>query len=166
MTQPTPNAAPTRRSNEALAPDFTVRRIAVREEGAFGVLLHHRGPEDRVGTPFAVTLERTYSLSDDSVAAVAVGGQRIKIPPGRYSMVATRFHRGGYDTYEVFLIAGQSRRLLFHRGNVEAHSEGCVLVAESFGVLASAPAVLDSAAGFAEFMSRAAGRPHLSLEVA
>lgn len=163
MTQPTPNAAPTRRSDEALAPDFTIRRIAVREEGAFGVLLHHRGPEDLVGTPFAVTLERTYPLGDDSVVAVAVRGQQVKIPDGQWEMRSTRFIRGGYDTYEVF-VPGHSR-LLLHRGNVELHSEGCVLVAEQFGILNAGPAVLESASGFAEFISRAGRRSRLTLEV-
>jgi len=133
----------------APSPEFEVVRVAVREPGAFGVLLHQ-------GIPFATTLERTYPLPG--------GEQHVKIPEGLWTCVRTRYLRGGYSTYEVAKVPGHSR-LLFHKGNVEQDSEGCVLVGSGYGVLLSQPAVVQSAAGFAEFMRRAAGIEHFVLRV-
>ena len=119
---------------------FELHRVAVRPEGAFGVLLHD-------GLPFAVTLERTYDELDER------GRPSSKIPVGVHRCTRSFFHRGGYSTFEVH-IPGHSR-LLFHRGNTEKDSEGCILVAESFGELGAEPAILESVMGFAEFMRRA-----------
>ena len=132
-------------ADEQPEPEFDLARVAVREEGAFGVLLQD-------GLPFAVTLERTFE------------GLRVKIPAGRYVCRSSYFHRGGYDTYEVTGVRGHSR-LLFHAGNTEDDSEGCILVGRRFGELSGRPAVLESRLGFDEFMRRAAGRPSFDLEV-
>jgi hypothetical protein len=105
--------------------------------------------------PFAVTLERTYDYTGQL--------QRVKIPPGRWVCNRTYFYRGGYDTYEVSVPGFQ--RLLFHKGNVEEDSEGCILVAQRYGVLDGQPAILASKQGFADFMRRAAGRVEFTLNV-
>lgn len=134
-----------------IAPDFILQRVAVRPEGAFGVLLQTVGPKDNIGVPFAVTLERTYDHPN--------GRQMVKIPIGRWGCARTHFHRGGYDTYEI-IVPGHTR-LLFHKGNVEAHSDGCVLVGESFTEVG----VAASAVGLAQFLSRVGGRAEFELEV-
>ena len=126
---------------------FTLLRVAIEPEGAFGVLKH-------AGMPFAVTLEHTYPLAGSV--------QMLKIPPGRHRCVPTWFHRGAYRTFEV-IVEGHSR-LLFHRGNLEADADGCILVAESFGLLKGQSGILDSSNGFAEFM-RLAGPHAFDLEV-
>lgn len=113
---------------------FELHRLAFVQEGAFGVLLSN-------GIPFAVTLQPT----DQDL--------KTKIPPGSWRCTRSFFYRGGYPSFEI-LVPGHSR-LLFHRGNLEDDSDGCVLVAESFGQLRGRAAVLDSAAGFAELMRRA-----------
>ncbi len=132
---------------------FSIRRVASIPDGCFGVLLH-------AGVPFAVTLERTYPQFPDHPN----GYQLVKIPPGRYRCLRTYFNRGQYPTYEITGVAGHSR-LLFHRGNLETDSDGCVLVASKFGELKASPAVLESNAGFAEFMSRAMMAQEFELEV-
>jgi hypothetical protein len=126
---------------------FTIIRVAVEPEGAFGVL------KERT-LPFAVTLERTYE--PDSVAVT-------KIPDGIYECVRTTYHRGGYVTYEI-KVPGHSR-ILFHRGNWETDSDGCTLVGESFAELLGKPAIADSRGGFSEFMERAAGRDRFNIRV-
>lgn len=129
---------------------FRLDRLAILPEGAFGVLSH-------AGLPFAVTLERTYPF--------AGGRQMVKIPPGRHACTPTTFHGGKptpYATFEI-LVPGHAR-LLFHRGNVEDDSEGCVLVAESYGVLQERAAILASAEGFKEFMRLTDSQP-FDLEV-
>jgi hypothetical protein len=130
------------------APAFmSLVRVSVTAEGAFGVLLW-------AGIPFAVTLERTYEQPGEPV---------VKIPPGLHRCTRSRYFKGNYDTYEIHVL-GHSR-LLFHKGNVEADSEGCILVAESFAQFDSKPGIGDSGHGFVEFMQRAADAPEFYLEV-
>jgi len=126
---------------------FSLVRVAQIPSGAFGALLYQ-------GVPIAVTLERTYTV--DSV-------ETVKIPPGVWPCTRTRYYRGDYDTYEVH-VQGHSR-ILFHKGNTEGDSEGCILVANSYGELRGDPAVLDSGVGFARFIDRCGGRPTFDLEV-
>ena len=126
---------------------FELVRVAILPEGAFGVLKH-------AGMPFAVTLEHTYPF--------AGGRQMLKVPPGRHRCIPTWFHRGSYRTFEI-IVEGHSR-LLFHRGNLEADADGCILIAESFGLLRGQSGILDSSNGFAEFM-RLAGSHAFDLAV-
>lgn len=126
--------------------DLKLQRVAKHDKGAFGVLITD------TGIPFAVSLERTF-----------VGVEPV-IPPGIYLCSKTKFLRGGYDTFEVMGVNGHGR-LLFHRGNRETDSAGCVLVAERFDELGGEPAVLESAQGFAEFMRRYGNRSSFYLEV-
>jgi len=117
---------------------FELLRVAHKPQGVAGVLKCH-------GWPFAVTLEHSYE------------GDRPKIPTGLWRCKRTWFNRGSYPTYEVMAVPGHSR-LLFHRGNTEEDSDGCILVAESFGLLNGTPGILSSSNGFAEFMQMAAAR--------
>lgn len=126
---------------------FALERQDVSAAGAFGRLLH-------VGEPFAVTLERTYEVPGEPV---------VKIPPGVHRCTRTRFIRGQYDTYEVHVF-GHSR-LLFHRGNYEHDSDGCILVGEEVGVLNGEKAIIHSGAAFDRFMELAANAPEFYLEV-
>lgn len=130
-------------------PDFDLVRVSPKNPaGAFGVLLQGEHP-------FAVTLERTFDWEGRI--------RLIKIPSGAWQCRRTYFYRGGYDTYEV-PVPGHSR-LLFHKGNVEDDSEGCILVAQRYGVLDGQPAILASKQGFADFMLRTAGRVEFTLNV-
>lgn len=135
------------------APFLSLVRVAVTAEyGAFGVLCNY-------GVPFAVTLERTYEEPGEPV---------VKIPPGTWLCTQTIFHHGQpkpYATFEVHIF-GHSR-LLFHKGNIERHSDGCILVAESFALLPpnATPGVSQSAAGFIEFMERCGDRQSFELVV-
>lgn len=126
------------------APVFTLKTVAVREDGCFSALLHD-------GQPFAVTCERTFD------------GAKPVIRNGRYLCKRTQYHKGGYETYEV-MVPGHSRVLL-HRGNKEEDSEACVLVAESFAVMDGQTVIGDSKGGFTEFMDRAGGVDEFWLEV-
>ena len=124
---------------------FQLKRVAIINHGAFGVLLSD-------GIPFAVTLERTYDP-----------GNTVKIGNGFHECTRSRYNKGGYDTFEI-AVPGHTR-ILFHKGNTELHSEGCVLVAESFAVFGDKPGVALSADGFAEFMKRAADADSFTLDV-
>ena len=122
-----------------------LKRVAVLNDGAFGVLMNK-------GIPFAVTLERTYEP-----------GNTVKIGRGFHECHRSRYAKGGYDTFEI-TVPGHDR-ILFHKGNTELHSEGCVLVAESFSMFGDKPGVALSGDGFAEFMRRASNVDSFLLEV-
>jgi hypothetical protein len=134
--------------------DLELVRVAVAPEGAFSVLLVDGVPAG------PVCIERTYPV----VESRPRGPQFVKIPAGRYRCVQTVFAKGGYPTFEVTGVTGHNR-LLFHRGNAEGDSEGCILVGQRFGSLGASPAVLSSAIGFSEFMRLARGRPFFDLVV-
>lgn len=130
--------------------DLTLLRVAKKPSGCFGLLL-----QDSI--PFACTVERTYPLAGNA--------QLVKIPSGTYRCEKTIFLKNGYQTYEIVGVAGHSR-LLFHRGNVEDDSEGCVLVGQGFGLVQGKDAILYSTAGFHEFMRRLMDRESFVLRVA
>lgn len=136
-------------------PDLELVRVSVAPEGAFSVLLIDGVPAG------PVCLERTYSVAESTPR----GPQFVKIPPGIYDCRRTVFYRGGYDTYEVTGVVGHSR-LLFHRGNAELDSDGCILVGRRFGFLGGTrAAVLESVEGFHDFMRLTWGRPAFALRV-
>lgn len=115
--------------------------MAVRDDGCYGVLCWD-------ARPFAVTVERTPLVIKES---------------GLYRCWRTRYVRGNYETFEI-KVDGHTR-VLFHKGNTEADSEGCIIVAESFGLLNGHTAVLDSKGGFAEFMSLTDGLEEFFMSV-
>lgn len=128
-----------------MIPTFELRRVAVREDGCFSAFLCH-------GRPFAVTNERTFEN-----LRVVVGMDVVR------KCRRTTYHRGGYETFEIE-VPGHSR-VLFHRGNKEGDSEGCVLVAESFSTIDGQTIIGDSKNGFAEFMELARSLKEFDLYV-
>jgi hypothetical protein len=123
---------------------FALKTISIIPDGCFGVLLDNE-------VPFAVTLERTYDNG------------HTKIPAGIHRCQRSRYNKGGYDTFEIE-IEGHSR-ILFHKGNTELHSEGCILVAESFAMFGDKPGIAMSGEGFGEFMKRAGSIDNFMLTV-
>ena len=134
--------------------DLELVRIAIKPEGAFGVILAEGLPSG------LVSLERTYP----EYGLDPQGPQYVKIPAGRYLCRRTQFHAGGYETYEVTGVIGHSR-LLFHRGNVEADTEGCILLGQRFGFVRGSTGILESALAFAVFLRLTAGRSSFEFEV-
>jgi hypothetical protein len=138
--------------------DLELVRVAVAPEGAFGVLLVDGVPAG------PVTLERTYPIDELNPRGV----QYVKIPAGQYPCVRTYFQRGHYETYEVTQVTGHTR-LLFHCGNSEMDTEGCILVGQRFGKTLAwqqpQPGVLESRLAFGEFMRLAGGTETFTLTV-
>ena len=120
-----------------------IKRIAYTEDGTFGVLLSD-------GVPFAVTLERQWLDNRRSVSC---------IPEGKYTV--TRCNKSsdyGFrdsprfgDTFMVNEVPNRSK-ILFHKGNLDEDSHGCILVGEEYGTLSGDAAVLSSKKGFNEFL--------------
>jgi hypothetical protein len=123
---------------------LSLKTVAVREDGCYSVLCWN-------GRPFAVSVERTF---DDL---------RTVIGNGYFECVRDHYHKGGYETFEI-QVKGHDR-VLFHKGNLETHSLGCIIVAESFAVMSGQTAVADSKGGFAEFMELTKDLPSFHMEV-
>lgn len=131
-------------------PLMFLKTVAMRPDGCWSVLCVDEGPQFDP-RPFAATVERTF---DDF---------RPTIGNGRFICKRTDYHKGGYPTFEV-LVLGHSR-ILFHRGNKELDSEGCICVGESFAFADGVTLVADSKGGFSEFWSLAKDWPEFELVV-
>jgi hypothetical protein len=129
-----------------------LNRVYVGSEGAFGTLAEAGKP------PFAVTLEHTYN---------GLTSYSAKLPDGTYSCVRgkhTLLHGPPFVTFEVTGVPGHSG-ILFHKGNVEDESEGCILLGLQYGTIESVPGVLQSISAFTFFMSRQSQVDEFSLTV-
>lgn len=113
-----------------------LKRLSSTRHGTFGVLM------DGV-IPFAVTLERQWLNNRHNKSC---------IPNGLYTCKRVQSPRFG-DTFEVTGVEGRTH-ILFHKGNLDEHSRGCVIIAEEFGILNGEPAVLSSGRGYGEFMDK------------
>lgn len=125
---------------------LTLATASIIEPGCFSVLLSENG------WPLLVTCERTF----DDIRPV--------IPAGVFTCKRRMFNHGGYMTHEITGIVGHAD-VLFHRGNVEADSLGCVLTGLTFGVLNGMPAVLSAAAGFERYWAVTKDYEQFELEV-
>ena len=123
-----------------MEPRLEIKTVAVRDDGCYSALLWD-------GRPFAVSVERTFD------------GNRVVLPAGDFVC-----KRGGhrlsngipFETFEITGIPGHTG-VLFHKGNWETDSEGCVLVGESYAVISGREAIADSKGGFNELMKLTEG---------
>ena len=115
--------------------ELKLKRVADNEDATFGVLINGN-------IPFAVTLEPAWEDNKKGISC---------IPSGPYSCKRVKSPRFG-DTFEI-LDVEERTHILFHKGNSERNTQGCVLIAEEFGRLNGKAAVLASGRGFTEFMS-------------
>ncbi len=115
---------------------LTLKRIAENKDGMFGVLIDH-------DKPFALTLERQWLNNEPLLSC---------IPDGYYICKRVKSPKFG----DVFEITGVQNRtnILFHKGNVVDHTEGCILIGEQFETLNGKTAILHSGKGFTEFMDK------------
>ena len=115
--------------------ELKLKRVADNEDATFGVLINGN-------IPFAVTLEPAWEDNKKGISC---------IPSGPYSCKRVKSPKFG-DTFEILDVEGRTH-ILFHKGNSERNTQGCVLIAEEFGKLNGKAAVLASGRGFTEFMS-------------
>lgn len=85
-----------------------LNRELYREDGVFGDLISESGDLS------LLTLEHSYGLLP-------------KVPKGEYVCKRTVWHKKGIPTFEITGVPNATR-ILFHTGNLEQDSEGCVLL--------------------------------------
>ena len=104
-------------------------------EGTFGALVMG-------GSPVCLTLEPYWRENKRNISS---------IPSGQY--ICKRVESPTYGTtFEVTNIEGRDD-VLFHWGNRDNNTRGCILLGEEFGFLYGDQAVLSSKRAFLEFMS-------------
>lgn len=128
--------------------DLHLARVKSNTNGTFGVLSWH-------GQPFAVSLEDPWKYNKSYVSC---------IPSGTYTCKRVDSPSFG-DTFEVTDVRGGRTHILFHKGNTQKDTQGCILVAESFGELEGVPGVLSSGDGYKEFMNLTEGMDTFSLSI-
>ena len=117
-----------------------IRRVVTGNKGTFGVMVFKN-------IPFALTLEREWLDNRPSIGDVPGSC----IHAGEYICKRVNSPRFG-NTFEVTDVNGRTH-ILFHKGNLDDDSRGCVLVGEEFGVLGSDSGILNSKHGYNEFMA-------------
>lgn len=129
--------------------NLILTRMNIGSEGAFGVL------ESEAGTRVCYTLEHAYAMD----------GWRPKVPVGTYACVRGMHQLSGhlepFETFEITGVPGHTG-ILFHCGNVEGDSSGCVLL----GDLEKGVALINSRKAFSEFMAIQSGLDSFTLVVA
>ena len=124
-----------------------VRLTKDADTPTYGVLLNE-------GIPFALTLERPWLENMPNVSC---------IPAGRYKAIRHVSPTFG-ETYWLQDVPGRSE-ILFHKGNVAAHSEGCILLGESFSHVMGENGITQSKEAFAEFMRILEGQREFIIEI-
>jgi len=123
-------------------------RLGTTDYGTFGALMVDH-------LPFCVTLEPRWIDNSPFLSC---------IPPGIYLCEITQLPKFG-ETFEILNVENRTNVLL-HAGNVEADTEGCIILASSFGKLGENYAVLNSGNTFKRFMQLAHRQTHLALSIA
>ncbi len=98
------------------------------------------------GIPFALTLENTWINNIRNHSC---------IPIGKYKCKRHTSPKHG-KTFRIMDVPnrGEIEGILFHKGNLDDDTRGCILIGEQFESLNGEPAILRSGKGFAEFMER------------
>ena len=115
---------------------LVIKRIAMNEDGTFGVLME--------GTvPFALTLERPWRNNMRNVSC---------IPQGIY--ICEKYTSPKYgETFQVMNVQDRNY-ILFHKGNIDDDTHGCIIIGEQYESLMGKTAVFASYKGFSEFIEK------------
>lgn len=135
-----------------------MKLIRVSDNGiaCYGVLVH-------ADTPFAVTLERPWRTNRRGESCIPPGAyeaSRCRASPDYDFQDSPRFG----NTFQVRNVPGRAQ-ILFHRGNIDDDTHGCILVGESFNPVLGKPGITASREGFAEFLQILAQVDHFRLEI-
>ena len=112
-----------------------IRRTHNTSYGTFGVLSLNEMP------PCCLTLEEEWLNNQPNISC---------IPAGVYTIRRHDSPKYG-DVFKVMNVPGRSH-ILIHWGNISDHTEGCILLGESFEPVLGTQGVVSSKSAFDEFM--------------
>lgn len=134
--------------------NLTLARFLYRQDGIFGRLT------DENYKQLAVTLEHAYKTD--------AGGWMPKIPAGTWTCVRGRHRLDGmlhdFETFEVTGVPGHTG-LLFHKGNWNKDSKGCILLGADTGESTEGQMITNSLATFGTVMGLQSGIEQFTLTV-
>lgn len=104
--------------------------------------------------PFALSLERPWLDNQRSLSC---------IPVGIYKAVRQLSPRFG-ETFWIQDVMGRSE-ILFHKGNIDDDTHGCILVGEQFNPVKDEDGITASAEGFSEFMRIQRGTNEFQIQI-
>ena len=137
--------------------NLTLKRISASVDGIFSELL------DETGKALFSTLEHAYDSGNGD------GSFAPKIPNGTYKCVRGQ-HRLAhmahpFDTFEITGVKGHTN-ILFHRGNWNRDSDGCVLVGKAMTIGPDGVSMITSSHdAFTSFMNMQSGVDEFILTV-
>ena len=123
-------------------------RTSYTQYGTWGVL------HDDEDLPFCVTLENPWIQNLPRVSC---------IPIGLYACNRIESPKFG-NTFEVMNVHGRTH-ILFHKGNTEFDTLGCIITGSRFGQLSTVPAVLESNPAFRLFKDLLTGQDSFELAI-
>ena len=134
---------------------IVLKRIGENIDGIFGVLL-----EELNGQlfPFVVTLEKKWDSNKPFVSCIPLGEFTCK------RIISKTYG----ETFEIFGVTGRDN-VLFHWGNFQDNSQGCILIAEYFEKIFNKKTgefqngIADSKKGFQQFMDILKGNDSFKL---
>ena len=126
---------------------LTLKRVAENEDGTFGVLIHNN-------IPFCLTLEPEWQNNKQNISC---------IPPKHYTCQKVNSPKFG-STFEIKRVPNRTH-VLFHKGNVETDTLGCVILGEQFESLNGKCAILRSGKAFDEFINLTKGLITFNLQI-
>lgn len=119
-----------------------LNRVSFSEKCTMGVLLGSSG------LPICLTLENPWLDNEPCVSC---------IPDGDYTCEIVTSPKYG-KVYGVKDVDNRTH-ILFHAGNTEKDTKGCILLGRSYGVLSGEPAVLSSRNALTDFHTLMDGKP-------
>ena len=126
-----------------------MQRIYYGDHGTFGVLIDDTGP-------ICLTLENPWVHNRANVSC---------IPTKHGYYICKRIDSPHFgDTFEVTNVASRTH-ILFHKGNTEDDTRGCIILGSNFGELKGKPAVLGSKPAFDKFMRLLEGIDEFELDL-
>ena len=126
---------------------FEIIRISYIDDGTFGVIKYNN-------VPIAVTLEPEWKDNRKYVSCIPAGWYRAQ----KYS--SEKFP----ESYHI-LDVPKRYKILIHPGNIEEHTQGCILIGEKFDYLKGKTAILESRKGFNEFLDIANGDEYIQVHI-
>lgn len=125
----------------------------IRPDGVFSTLYQN-------GEKLCVTLEHAFEDADGNFAPKLPRGATYSCKRGTHQLE----HGGPFVTFEITGVAGHSG-ILFHIGNFNKDSDGCVLVGENVHTESSAWWIDDSLVTFQKLMAALADVDEFDLTV-